>query len=216
MIPDFLFAPDTRPFPLYHGYWVPGMDLVAGEYPGAREGRPEKGKLATLRSMGVTAFVDLTEPHELPPYRERMERIWGRTQVQHHRFAIPDLSIPSDPMVMASALDHIQQSLNEGHRIYLHCMGGVGRTGLTVACLLTRNGLPAKTALDVVASLFQKTPKRHRRSPETPEQRDFVLAWPSLDPGANLDSAPDRVTEGAHPRRGGHTPPDPPATTRGS
>jgi protein-tyrosine phosphatase len=181
-LPELLLAPDLRAFPLRHGYWVPGMDILAGEYPGARAGRPEHGKLRNLCASGVSAFVDLTEEDELPSYRHRLEKIWGQDPVSHHRFPIPDLGIPDTPERMAEVLDHLQRMLAEGRRVYLHCMGGVGRTGMTVGCLLVRTGLAPATALDVVAALFAQTPKHPRQSPETEAQREFVRSWRSLDP----------------------------------
>jgi protein-tyrosine phosphatase len=192
VIQNLLAAPDSRPVPLRHGYWIPGMEVLAGEYPGAREGRPENRKLEKLHVAGVTAFVDLTEPGELPSYSHRLTAIWGPDGVRHARFGIPDRRIPTDPAVMVAALDHLQDGLKAGHRMYLHCMGGVGRTGMTVACLLVRGGLAPDTALDVVAALFDRTPKRHRRAPETEIQREFVRGWPAMDPrlGGGLGREP--------------------------
>jgi protein-tyrosine phosphatase len=181
-LPELLLAAEARILPVRHGYWVPGMDLLAGEYPGARAGRPEHGKLRKLHAIGVSAFVDLTEDGELPSYRHRLEKIWGPEPVTHHRFPIPDLGIPDSPQRMAAALDHLQLALGEGQRVYLHCMGGVGRTGMTVGCLLVRTGLAPSTALDVVAALFARTPKHPRRSPETEAQWEFVRNWRALDP----------------------------------
>lgn len=184
LLPQLLLAPEPRAFPLHHGYWVPGMDVLAGEYPGAREGRPERGKLRRLRATGVSAFVDLTEEGELPSYQSRLIKIWGSAPVSHHRFPIPDLGVPDTPERMADVLDHVQRVLAEGQRVYLHCMGGVGRTGMVVGCLLVRTGLAPATALDVVAALFARTPKHPRQSPETEAQREFVRSWRSLDPAA--------------------------------
>jgi protein-tyrosine phosphatase len=80
---------------------------------------------------------------------------------------------------MKNILDAIDLSLAGGQRIYIHCWGGVGRTGTTVGCYLVRHGKSGQEALDHLTALWQKVPKRfaHPRSPETEEQMQFVLNW---------------------------------------
>jgi protein-tyrosine phosphatase len=61
--------------------------------------------------------------------------------------------------------------------VYVHCFGGIGRTGTVVGCYLVRHGADAETALAEIARRRQGTPDGYRRSPETNEQRQFVLTW---------------------------------------
>ena len=64
-------------------------------------------------------------------------------------------------------------------RLYIHCHGGVGRTGMIVACVLARLwNLDADEALDEMRRRFAA----HARSswmsaPETEAQIDFVRAY---------------------------------------
>jgi protein-tyrosine phosphatase len=74
---------------------------------------------------------------------------------------------------MRETLDALDAALAARRRVYVHCLGGRGRTGTVVACWLVRHGHRAEEALALVQE------RRGRRSPETAEQRRFVRRWPS-------------------------------------
>ena len=63
--------------------------------------------------------------------------------------------------------------------MYVHCWGGVGRTGTIIGCWLSRHHEPGQAALDKLKELWKKNPKRHRRprSPENDLQDDYILTW---------------------------------------
>jgi protein tyrosine/serine phosphatase len=84
---------------------------------------------------------------------------------------------------MNALLDQIEQNLKAGHKIYLHCWGGIGRTGTTVGCYLVRGGKTAEEALDQLATWWRGVPKSsyHPHSPETKEQFDFIQHWAKHD-----------------------------------
>ena len=93
------------------------------------------------------------------------------------RHPIVDLSIPTRDE-MTAILNTIDASLEEG-ATYVHCWGGVARTGTVVGCWLLRHDLatPANV-IDTIRSLRHADPVRgHRRSPETDEQEQFVVEW---------------------------------------
>ena len=49
---------------LIHGWWVIPGQLLAGEYPGAKEPQKAAEKIRTLLDAGIDSFVDLTEAGE--------------------------------------------------------------------------------------------------------------------------------------------------------
>jgi protein-tyrosine phosphatase len=61
----------------------------------------------------------------------------------------------------------------------VHCWGGLGRTGLVVACWLRgRHGYDGPAALAALAELRQQDRLRgHQLAPETEQQRAFVQSW---------------------------------------
>ncbi len=172
---------DERPLPLPFGYWVPGLELFAGEYPGAKYGAEAVPRLERLVEAGFTCFVDLTEEGELIPYEPLLEQVWGDRPVFYQRHPIRDVSVPKNEGEMNAILDSLEVALALGHRIYVHCWGGVGRTGTTVGCLLVRHGLDGEEALGEVARLFGRTIKNERESPETDQQREYVISWSDRD-----------------------------------
>jgi protein-tyrosine phosphatase len=146
--------------------------LCAGEYPYAGEPRAGIAKLERIRAAGIDAFVDLTEEGEygLAPYAHHLEGC------EYRRLSIPDFGVPSTDR-MREILDAIDDALSRGRTVYLHCFGGIGRTGTTVGCHLVRRGATGEEALASIAEWRRGTPDAGRDSPETVEQRRFVERW---------------------------------------
>ena len=170
--------------PISESYWVePGL-LLAGEYPGQYEAESTRKRIDALIEAGFDTFIDLTRPHEVYPYENiLMERaaIYDR-QVTHERFPIGDFGLPT-PELMNTILARIEERGQTGHKIYLHCWGGIGRTGTTVGCYLVRQGKTAEEALTQLSAWWQKVPKSrlHPYSPETREQVEFIRTWAEHD-----------------------------------
>jgi Polymorphic toxin system, DSP-PTPase phosphatase len=168
-----LVTNDTTPAQpdLPDSYWVDAGALLAGEYPGSWEDAESAARLEALREAGVTSFIDLTEEGELPPYQPLL-----RAGVRYRRLAVHDFGVPSEAE-MRAMLDVVEGELGRGETVYLHCWGGVGRTGTLVACWLVRHGLGADEALARLGELRAHCAKAERRSPETDAQHAFVRGW---------------------------------------
>ena len=170
--------------PIRESYWVVPRRLLAGEYPGQYQQELTRRRLDALIEAGFDTFIDLTQPHENVPYAELLQeeaKIYN-IEVRHASFPIADFGLPT-PKQMNSILDTIESGLQAGRQIYLHCWGGIGRTGTTVGCYLVRQGKTGTQALEQLADWWRSVPKSqyHPRSPETAQQRDFVLAWAEHD-----------------------------------
>ena len=168
-------------------YWVVPGRFAAGEYPGALHQREAAYKLRILLEAGISRFIDLTEPYEgLEPYAEIAAEEASRLgrSVQYSRHSIVDLDVPHSPQDMAAILDEIDTALSEGETVYVHCWGGVGRTGTVVGCWLARHGRTGDEALAQIAEWWQGMEKAYRtpRSPEMPRQREYVRNWREPSP----------------------------------
>ncbi|GAB4501583.1 MAG: protein-tyrosine phosphatase family protein [Anaerolineales bacterium] len=174
-------TPETPARPIPESYWVIENRLLAGEYPSSPY-QPEISRLrlqAFLRT-GFNTFFDLTAPGEIEVYLPALNEAaaaLGR-EISYRRFAIGDYGLPSREQMRAT-LNALDEALAAGRKIYLHCQGGIGRTGTTVGCYLAQHGLSGEAALTELARRWQKVPKsaQHPHSPETLEQENFVRNW---------------------------------------
>jgi protein-tyrosine phosphatase len=167
--------------PIPQSYWVLPGQFLAGEYPAlGHDAAGTRKRLIAFLNAGVDTFIDLTRENERPRYESillKEAKNHGR-QVHHQRFSFPDFSIPTRP-AMVAALDAVDTALTDGRTVYLHCVGGIGRTGLVVGCYLIRHGMEPAQALQNLRGLFSASLQSLfvRQTPETDEQVRFILDW---------------------------------------
>ncbi len=169
----------ARPIP--DSYWIT-PDFLAGEYPGSTHEAEARQKLQALLGAGITFFLDLTEEVErnvsLKPYKKLLEEEAARLgkKVAYRRISIRDVDVPR-PEKMAEILDAIDGALAAGHKVYVHCWGGVGRTGTVVGCFMVGHGLTGEAAIRKIAELRKGTPDEWKTSPQTRAQRNMIINW---------------------------------------
>lgn len=169
---------------LPESYWVEPDRLLAGEYPGDYNSEIARQHIDALLEAGIDTFIDLTKPNEIVPYEnvllEQAEAY--EVKAKRYNFPIGDFGLPTHEL-MTTILNTIDRELQDGHKIYLHCWGGIGRTGTTVGCYLVRRGKTGNEALNQLAEWWQTVPKSHYHphSPETREQVEFIRTWTEHD-----------------------------------
>lgn len=180
----------NRPIP--ESYWVEPDRFLAGEYPGAPNEERARQRIDALIEAGFDTFIDLTQPNEMLPYERILQEESKLYEVEtsYQRFPIGDFGLPS-PERMNSILDSINKSLQAGQKVYLHCWGGIGRTGTTVGCYLVRRGMKAEEALEQLSAWWRGVPKSlyHPHSPETLQQMEFVRTWANYDEKSRSSSS---------------------------
>ena len=120
---------------------------------------------------------------ELEPYAHLAEGFGAR----HIRRPIRDVDIPT-VAEMRETLAEIRAALDAGETVYVHCWGGVGRTGTVVACLLVHDGYSAADALEAALWAFHTTATFE----------DGVLAAVNLGDDADTTGAIYGQLAGAH------------------
>jgi len=96
-------------------------------------GFPTQGQADILMNMGVKYFVDLTFPSEVP------KKYNINSDCLYINYPIPDRSVPNNVTNFTSLLLGVSdalENLSESKKIYVHCKGGHGRSGILVACLI--------------------------------------------------------------------------------
>jgi len=178
----------TPPVPFPRSYWVIPGKLLAGFYPGAKDPKEATIKLTALLNAGIRHVINLMEPderdlsgHRFVPYDEVMESIAAkmRISITFDQLPIKDLSVPTEQH-MTRILNQIDLCKKHGKTVYVHCLGGIGRTGTVVGCYLVRHGLATgKNVLDMIRDLRKDSENSERVSPETRDQRGMVVGWPT-------------------------------------
>ena len=144
-------------------HYAVGEGLIAGGYPALAE------SVEGLERAGVTVFVDLTHPSDpLPSYAPFLN---GAHRIAH---PIPDMGTPTAGHVM-QILDDVDDIRGGGGTAYVHCWGGIGRTGTIVGCWLVRHGLDEGDAIATIARLRSEI--GGGPSPETAGQAALVRGW---------------------------------------
>lgn len=156
--------------PVSNSYQV-AERLFAGEYP-ANDWEPSARArmLARFTDFGITDFIDLTD-NELFPYESFLP-----DGCRRHVFPIKNRGVPESHEVVDGLMNMIDDLLGKGWTVYIHCHGGIGRTGMIVACYFRHKGMSGEDALREMRRRFSTTPNgRWYSSPENQEQVDFVM-----------------------------------------
>lgn len=196
--------PFTKPFkipnidtPLERCYWVVENLLLAGAYPGHPNSHAHTKRISGLWEAGMRTFINLMEEGETNNVGQAFVRyddvlrelaLKNSDRVAHLRFPIPDTKITTVDR-MRSILDAIDLSLDKRIPVYVHCFGGMGRTGTVICCWLLRHGLASKeNVLGLLTTLRRADLQRATMpAPENQTQCHFVLDWPESQPNTSTN-----------------------------
>jgi len=132
--------------------------------------------LQSLVSLGTDTLVGFTEPREMEELGVPLDQLrikaeaLGITSLHH---AIPDLKAPAGEAAEVAALDfalELTERLRQGETVTVYCRGGLGRSGMMAAVVLTLLGEPADRAIQAVRRA------RGKGAIQTPMQEEFVRA----------------------------------------
>lgn len=183
-VPGLHSLPMAPPLPIPESYWVvPGI-LLAGEYPFSYVEEEGRARLRAFLDAGIRLFVDLTEAREsgrtgaLEPYVEALEEEAAArgVSVRVVRHPVRDMGVPSDGG-LERIVAELEKAVARREPAYVHCWGGIGRTGTAVAAFLSRlHGVTGEEALALLDEHWRNVPKSavFPDSPQTEEQRRAV------------------------------------------
>lgn len=128
----------------YCAYFIPGQCLF-GAY-------PSQDQIEELEAWGMNIIVDLTKHDE-----KNIKKYQTNARVIH--FPISDNNIPENKDQFFRLVTCIEQHIRQGKKIYIHCKGGHGRSGVLVSALLCH--IYKLTPIDA----FRKTSEYHSKRP---------------------------------------------------
>lgn len=162
--------------PIYQSYYLGARNVFGGEYPGDKQRSKAEAKIKQMVHFGVRHFVDLTEEGELVPYSQLLPKSCTYT-----RLPICDVSIPQSIYEACKYVRTINElsRLDDGY-VYIHCWGGVGRTGTISACWLAEimEEPSFEKVMERLRSCFSSMPKSaYRTIPDTRQQEEFIRKY---------------------------------------
>lgn len=166
--------------PFERTYWIIPGKLLAGEYPASANLEESYRKLDGLYHAGIKAVINLTEENEsnqhgIPLFN--YENYLTRLGIKVFRKPIKDVSTPAKDE-MDDIIELIDKCLKGNQPVYFHCWGGVGRTGTVLGCYLLQHNMANRdNVFDFIDYLKRSTSISKRSSPETREQKDFVVNY---------------------------------------
>lgn len=164
-------------------YPIDAGKLYGGEYPGHRDPAVARIRLQHLIALGIRTFVDLTAPADrMAPYVELLLEMEKEAGVPLRRISLPvrDMAVPENAETIRAILRCIRESTDRAPAVYVHCWGGIGRTGTVVGCWLRECGNDPESALAKVQDLYASHMAKvriHPESPQTPAQKAYVRNW---------------------------------------
>jgi protein-tyrosine phosphatase/nicotinamidase-related amidase len=159
--------------------WLPEELTAPGRLgltilPGRRDwGRRLDEDVAALKAAGVTRLLSMVPEEELHRYGvDELLATFAAAGLRVHHLPVVDQRICSVEELQA-AVRWLEEGLRSGERAVVHCVGGLGRSGMAAAALLRARGMDADAAIEAV---------RQARSPralETAAQEQFVRDFPT-------------------------------------
>lgn len=160
-----------------HAWWVVPGKILAGEYPGHPDREHHDFKLTALADAGVDTIIDLTRGRDegLGPYGREWTMLGqqrGR-ELRRLHYPIYDCDVTTPERYDEIQAD-IERELAADRAVYIHCWGGVGRTGTAVGWWHVCGGATADEAIARIAAARVGTRKAERPSPEMDSQIEML------------------------------------------
>lgn len=150
--------------------------IIFGWYPGPNAIGLYSNSIHDIVITGCNVFVNLTSHAEKTALYDYVPVVL--TTVKNPIFihyAIEDCDLPTDITSYKALIRHLYFLVQQNYKLYIHCKGGHGRSGIVASCLLIHMGYTNDEALAMV-SQAHKTRKYipDYPCPQTSVQVQFV------------------------------------------
>lgn len=151
-------------------YWVPGpWRGRLGILPRPRGGDWLADEVRSWRAANVDLVTSLLTPDEVAEFDLQEEEARSREEgLEFHAFPVPDRGVPRSRVGFSVFTQELENALDSGKSVAVHCRQGIGRSALVVASLLVSRGIEPDEAFHQIEEA------RGIPVPETKEQRGYV------------------------------------------
>jgi atypical dual specificity phosphatase len=150
---------------------------------------PAVSDLRKLRATGVSLLVSAV-PEPFDPHAVQ------RAGLHQLHIPVEYFRAPSEEQI-GDFIEAVRAELEDGGKVAVHCIGGLGRTGTLIASYLVTEGMDPEKAIAFVR-------QRRPGSLESMEQENAVFAWADAD--ARAAAAPLLAYVGSAPELPGRRP----------
>lgn len=132
-----------------------------------------------LSEQGIRWVVNLAESK--PSYDPSPLRLLEASEMQNQSGGEILVDARREGETLAGAVESVTSRLELGEGVAVHCVGGTGRTGTVISCVLCRLGVPLNAVLAQMHAINQARIKRPGWTgwPESQWQRKVVEEYVS-------------------------------------
>ena len=143
-------------------------DLYISRCPGI--GRDLATDIKTIQDLNIVIVLSLLEEHELSHLGVKsLLKELSVKNIQWMRFEIENFGVPkfSQYALLNQNINTVSNDIINGKNILIHCMAGLGRTGMIAALILIKLGIDINQSIKLIRNI-------RPGSIETEEQEKFV------------------------------------------
>lgn len=129
--------------------------------------------LRAVEAWGAKGVLTLLEPAELVSLGvPQLGQAVAQQGMSWHHIYLPNDAVPDAAFMQQwqQGRGAMHQHLSKGESLVIHCMGGIGRTAMAAAMLLTERGMPPQQAISSITQAREGVFC-------VPEQVDFILRY---------------------------------------
>lgn len=147
-------------------YWI--TDFLA-IMPRPRGNDWLEDEIISYKNYGVDVVVSLLETSEIDELEIEREEFWCQDkEILFLNFPIVDRQTPKSFEAASAFVKKLQQLIEEGKKIAIHCRQGIGRSSLIASSILVLQGFSVEEAFKKIREA------RGCQVPDTREQIDWV------------------------------------------
>lgn len=162
--------------PIVDGVAMPRDFYVVLKEPALLAGMCYPWRATPWKNLGATGFANIVcLADEQVFYNPSPLRLLYARELEDLHYGGYPTNAGRQEKLVREATEIVVKSLNRGEGTIVHCVGGIGRTGTVIGCVLRELGMPAETAISYLDRVNKA--RGIRGWPETAWQAEMVRKY---------------------------------------